>query len=112
MSTEDLAEAVCLLVERREASRGQIFNVGNPDNDVSIKELAVGLRRFGRTFRRAPARLRDVSSKDFYGEGYDDSERRVPDISKARTLLGWAPRPLGNAAADHGGLPAEVLALS
>jgi UDP-apiose/xylose synthase len=94
MSTEDLAEAVCLLVERREASRGQIFNVGNPDNDVSIKELAVRLAAAFRAYvPDAPApRLRDVSARDFYGEGYDDSERRVPDITKARTLLGWAPR--------------------
>jgi UDP-apiose/xylose synthase len=94
MSTEDLSEAVCLLVERREASRGHIFNFGNPHNDVSIKELAERLTAAFRAFvPDAPApRLREIPSKDFYGDGYDDSERRVPDIAKARTLLGWAPR--------------------
>ncbi len=33
----------------------------------------------------------DVSSGQFYGNGYDDSDRRVPDISKAKSLLGWSP---------------------
>jgi len=37
-------------------------------------------------------RLRAVSAEEFYGEGYDDSEERVPDIGKASRLLGWAPR--------------------
>ena len=32
-----------------------------------------------------------VSGEEFYGEGYDDSDRRIPDIAKARTLLGWEP---------------------
>ena len=32
-----------------------------------------------------------VPGEEFYGEGYDDSDRRIPDIAKARTLLGWEP---------------------
>jgi dTDP-D-glucose 4,6-dehydratase len=28
----------------------------------------------------------------FYGQGYEDSDRRIPDISKARRLLGWEPK--------------------
>jgi UDP-apiose/xylose synthase len=94
MSTRDLTEMVCALLERREASRGQIFNAGNPGNDLSIRELA---ERLAAVFRaRVPGspepRLRDVSAKDFYGEGYDDSEQRVPDIAKAQRLLGWTPK--------------------
>jgi UDP-apiose/xylose synthase len=34
----------------------------------------------------------DVDSRDFYGEGYEDSDRRIPDISKAEKLLGWRPK--------------------
>ncbi len=94
MSTRDLTDAVCLMLERREASRGQIFNLGNPSNDVSIRELA---ERLAAEFRaRVPSapepRLRVVSAEDFYGKGYDDSEQRVPDIRKAAQLLGWAPK--------------------
>jgi UDP-apiose/xylose synthase len=38
------------------------------------------------------ASLAEISGRDFYGEGYDDSDRRIPDIAKAQTLLGWQPR--------------------
>jgi UDP-apiose/xylose synthase len=33
-----------------------------------------------------------VPSVEFYGEGYEDSDRRIPDISKAHRLLGWEPK--------------------
>ncbi len=33
----------------------------------------------------------DVSAEEFYGEGYEDSDRRIPDNRKARELLGWQP---------------------
>src|SRR6185369_3669037 len=69
-------------------------NFGNPANDVSIRDFA---GRLVRTFRgRVPdarePRLRDVPAARFYGEGYDDSEERVPDVRKARRLLDWEPR--------------------
>jgi UDP-apiose/xylose synthase len=32
-----------------------------------------------------------VSADGFYGPGYEDSSERVPDIEKARRLLGWMP---------------------
>jgi UDP-4-amino-4-deoxy-L-arabinose formyltransferase/UDP-glucuronic acid dehydrogenase (UDP-4-keto-hexauronic acid decarboxylating) len=34
----------------------------------------------------------EVFSKDYYGEGYQDIERRVPSVEKARKLLGWKPK--------------------
>jgi len=33
-----------------------------------------------------------VSADEFYVHGYEDSDRRIPDISKARRLLGWEPK--------------------
>ena len=38
------------------------------------------------------SKITEVPAEQFYGEGYDDSDRRIPDITKARTLLGWEPR--------------------
>jgi UDP-apiose/xylose synthase len=46
-------------------------------------------------FRDPSVRLPEIVSvtgEEFYGEGYDDSDRRIPDITKARTLLGWEPK--------------------
>jgi UDP-apiose/xylose synthase len=74
----------------------EIFNVGSPQNELSIRELAERMRElYARKFRDPGQRLPDivdVDSRDFYGEGYEDSDRRIPDITKARTLLGWQPK--------------------
>jgi nucleoside-diphosphate-sugar epimerase len=36
--------------------------------------------------------LEKVSSEEYYGTGYQDIQSRVPDIAKAREILGWEPR--------------------
>jgi nucleoside-diphosphate-sugar epimerase len=73
----------------------QIFNIGSPKNEISIREMAETMREiYAEKFRESDTplpRIVSVSSEAFYGEGYEDSDRRIPDISKARTLLGWEP---------------------
>jgi len=93
MAVEDLVEAMCRVVERGAACDRQIINLGNPRNEVSIAELAALLAaEFRRALPSAPApRFESVPAERFYGPGYDDSQERVPDIDKARRLLGWAP---------------------
>ena len=93
MAVGDMVEAICRVVERGKACNRQIINLGNPQNDVSIAELA---RSLAAAYARAvpgaaPARFESVSAESFYGPGYDDSEERVPDIRKARRLLSWQP---------------------
>lgn len=93
MAVQDLTDAVCRIVERREASHNQIFNLGNPHNDLSIAELAsaLGQAYAARVPGALPPRTRCVDAEAFYGEGYDDSEARIPDIAKAQRLLEWTP---------------------
>jgi len=94
MAVEDMVEAVCRVVERPRQTNGQIFNLGNPANDVSIADLAEQIAEvFGDTVPGTPKpRFEPVSADDFYGPGYADSDERIPDIGKARRLLGWSPR--------------------
>ena len=75
----------------------QIFNIGTPKNEVSMRELAIMMREIyvEKIMTKKPASLPEiveVSSEDFYGEGYEDSDRRIPDISKAHSLLRWKPK--------------------
>ena len=74
----------------------QIFNVGSTDNEVTIRALAEKMRALYDAKYRLPgqelAPMVEVSGETFYGDGYEDSDRRIPDNRKARTLLGWAPR--------------------
>jgi UDP-apiose/xylose synthase len=94
ISAEDFVGAIVAVLKRRDACRGQVLNVGNPANDISIRELAVALSRAfaARTPGGAPSRLRDVRADEVYGPGYDDTAERIPDIAKARRLLSWEPR--------------------
>jgi len=86
-----------ILVNEGGAADGRIMNIGNPNNDCSIAELAdlliETLSRFDR-YRdlRKTAVVEKVSSQEYYGEGYQDIQTRVPDITNARTLLGWEPQ--------------------
>jgi len=76
---------------------GQIINIGNPDNLVSIRELAEMLVA---KFHQHPlhsnfppfAGFREIESGTYYGPGYQDVQRRKPSIRNAQRLLGWAPR--------------------
>ncbi len=75
---------------------GQIFNIGNPENEASIRELAELLIR---TFDRHPLRsrfppfagLQEVESGLYYGPGYQDVAHRRPSIRKAQKRLNWNP---------------------
>jgi UDP-apiose/xylose synthase len=94
MDVSDMNEAVCRVLERPKQADGQIFNLGNPDNDVSIAELGRLLAgAFAQLLPERPAaRFCDVSAEEFYGPGYDDTQQRIPDVQKAQQLLGWKPQ--------------------
>jgi len=86
-----------ILENRNGAADGGIFNIGNPANDLSVRELArrlvetvAGHPAFGPRARQTP--IVEVASGDYYGEGYQDILTRVPSIHRARALLGWEPK--------------------
>ena len=91
----DAVDAIVRIIERREESRNQIFHIGNPNNECSMEELAhlmIDLYKELRPeFQNKHYDVISVPSEIFYGEGYEDCDRRVPDISKAQQRLGWYP---------------------
>jgi len=94
---DDAIECIYRIVENPDGvCDRQIFNIGTPENELSIRELAETMREiYAAKFRNPDMHLPeivDVSADEFYGKGYEDSDRRIPDISKARNLLGWEPR--------------------
>ncbi|OQP34780.1 bifunctional UDP-4-amino-4-deoxy-L-arabinose formyltransferase/UDP-glucuronic acid oxidase ArnA [Pantoea latae] len=93
----DGIEALFRIIENKNNNcDGQIVNIGNPDNEASIKELA---ERLLASFERHPLRdrfppfagFREVESSSYYGKGYQDVEHRKPSIKNARRLLAWTP---------------------
>jgi UDP-apiose/xylose synthase len=93
VSIGDFVDGVVRIIDRPEACRGQIFNLGNPANDLSVRALAHALREaYARAMPQAPLPgTRTIGAEAFYGPGYDDTPERVPDIGKAQRLLGWQP---------------------
>lgn len=94
----DGIDALMKMIENRGAiASGKIYNVGNPENDFSVRELATMMVELALTyaeFRDAAANVRmlDVSSESYYGSGYQDMQHRVPAIANTRSELGWEPR--------------------
>lgn len=93
----DGVECLYRIIENRAGvCDGQIINIGNPDNEVSIRELAEMLVE---KFERHPLRpefppfagFREVESMSYYGKGYQDVQCRKPSIRNALRLLNWTP---------------------
>ncbi len=89
---EDASEAFSVLLNHP-AAHGQAYNIGNPGNDTSIRDLALLMRELYEEIWGEPSRseLVEISGDEFYGEGYEDNARVPPSISKLRSL-GWEPK--------------------
>jgi nucleoside-diphosphate-sugar epimerase len=76
---------------------GQIFNLGHPANERSIKELVSAAIQILATFPgfedvAEKAEIIEQRGEHYYGQGYQDVSRRVPTIERAHRLLGWNPQ--------------------
>jgi UDP-4-amino-4-deoxy-L-arabinose formyltransferase/UDP-glucuronic acid dehydrogenase (UDP-4-keto-hexauronic acid decarboxylating) len=86
-----------ILENKNDICKEQIINIGNPENECSVKELAHILKKL---FQEHPdhkndqsySEIIDISADTFYGKGYQDIYTRKPSIEKARKLLNWEPK--------------------
>ena len=81
----DTVRATVQLMGIPEAA-GEIFNIGS-DEAVSVLELAERIKRA----TGSGSEIRFVPYEEAYGEGFEDAEYRVPDISKLRAAIGYRP---------------------
>ncbi len=65
---------------------GEVFNIGH-EHEVSIRALAERVNELA----GSDAGIDLVSYEEAYGEGFEDMERRQPDTTKIRELIGWVP---------------------
>jgi len=89
---EDANHGFQAIIDQPHASKNQIYNIGNPGNNVSIRKLAQLMIELYEeiTDDASKPELVEVSGEEFYGEGYEDGDRHPPDIGKIRRL-GWEP---------------------
>ncbi|MER3437565.1 MAG: nucleoside-diphosphate sugar epimerase [Chloroflexota bacterium] len=82
---DDVTAAVIALMQTPDAV-GQIVNIGN-EREVTIRYLAEIVLEI----TRSDSPITFVDPRLVYPHGFDDMRRRVPDISKLRSLIGWVP---------------------
>ena len=82
----DDAVRALLLVMDSEKAVGEVFNVGN-NKQISIMELAKKVIEL----TGSTSSIEKIAYEKAYPEGFEDMQRRVPDISKIKQVLGWSP---------------------
>jgi UDP-glucose 4-epimerase len=80
---KDVVQGIVGLVDEPKAV-GEIFNIGG-EGEVSINELAAKVR----ALTDSSSEIVHIPYENAYQEGFEDMERRVPDITKIRKLLGY-----------------------
>ena len=92
-SVHDAVDFMFCLFENDSQGVGQVFNVGNPHNELTIAELANKMRKVFAEIKGVDESLvplpEVVDGALYYGRGYEDSLRRMPSVQKAERLLGF-----------------------
>jgi UDP-glucose 4-epimerase len=81
----DVVRALADLM-RRDDAYGEVFNIGS-DEEISILDLAREVQRM----TESKSEITIVPYEEAYEPGFEDMQRRIPDTSKIRSLLGWHP---------------------
>ncbi len=91
-------DALIKIIENKDGCAShQIFNLGNPKNDLSIAEVAetiVDMMKEYPNFSHLAekAKIETVDAAKHFGKHYEDVSARVPSIKNAQKHLGWTPK--------------------
>jgi len=94
---DDGIDALMKIIENRNGiASSKIYNIGNPANNYSVRELATMMLDLAREYPEyretaAAVRIVETTAAEYYGAGYQDVQNRVPKIDNTRADLQWAP---------------------
>lgn len=83
---DDVVDALIKIL-RHSKSAGEVYNLGS-DQEISIKDLAKKVIKLA----GSKSKVKYISYKKAYGEGFEDMQRRQPDLSKVKKLIGYNPK--------------------
>jgi len=90
---DDAVESVVRMIDYPDKSIGHAFNVGNPANNIQIKELAaLMIDLYSNLTGKPKGATRDVPGVEYYGKGYEDSDLRIPSMRLVKSQLDWEPK--------------------
>jgi UDP-glucose 4-epimerase len=85
-SVLDVVQALVLLMDSKK-SIGQAFNIGST-NEIRITELAQKVIKL----TNSTSKIVYKKHSEVFGNNFEEPQRRVPDISKIRRIVGWQPK--------------------
>jgi UDP-glucose 4-epimerase len=85
-SVTDVVDALVLLMDSKE-SIGQAFNIGST-NEITITELAQKVIKL----TNSTSEIIYKKHSEVFGDLFEEPQRRVPDISKIKKVVGWQPK--------------------
>jgi nucleoside-diphosphate-sugar epimerase len=94
---DDGISALMKMIENENGiASGKIYNVGNPKNNFSVRELATMMLSLAAEYPEyaetaKQVQLIETTSEAYYGKGYQDVQNRVPKITNTCEELKWAP---------------------
>jgi nucleoside-diphosphate-sugar epimerase len=94
---DDGVSALMKMIENENGiASGKIYNVGNPKNNFSVRELATMMLSLAAQYPEysetaKQVQLIETTSEAYYGKGYQDVQNRVPKITNTCDELKWAP---------------------
>jgi nucleoside-diphosphate-sugar epimerase len=95
---DDGIDALMAIIENKNGiATGKIYNIGNPSNNFSVKELANDMLALAAKYPEyaesaKKVKLVEVTANEYYGTGYQDVQNRVPKIDNTCEELGWKPK--------------------
>ena len=93
---DGIAALMKIIANEGGIASGKIYNIGNPANNYSVRELAQMMLELALTYPEyresaAKVKLVDTTADAYYGRGYQDVQNRVPKIDNTCADLGWRP---------------------
>jgi nucleoside-diphosphate-sugar epimerase len=93
---DGIAALVRIIANENGIATGKIYNIGNPANNWSVRELAERMLALAKTYpeyaeNAAKVTIVQTTAADYYGAGYQDVQNRVPGITNTCADLDWKP---------------------
>ncbi len=103
----DGISAMMKIIENKNGiASGRIYNIGNPSNNHSIRDLANMMLNMAKKYPEysdsaARVNILETTAVDYYGKGYQDVQNRVPKIDNTMQDLDWKPEYTMVQALEH-----------
>ncbi len=95
---DDGIDALIKIIDNKDGvATGKIYNIGNPANNFSVKELAEMMLKLAQEYpeyrdNAKKVQLTQTTADQYYGKGYQDVQNRVPKITNTCQELNWTPQ--------------------